>query len=59
MGHRSLRLAAFPIQQDESLRFAASNPVGDAVLLYSLTQGPLWSLVDPTSDMTGSRGNES
>ncbi|WP_408888190.1 hypothetical protein ACJ2CR_23410 [Myxococcus faecalis] len=38
----SLRFAAFPILEDGGLRFAAGNPLADAVLLYSLTQGPLW-----------------
>jgi hypothetical protein len=41
----SLRFAAFPSEDARGVRFAASNPVGDAVLLYALTQGPLWRLV--------------
>ena len=36
-------LAAFPTQGDDGgLAYAASNPVGDAVVLYALTLGPLW-----------------
>jgi hypothetical protein len=38
----SLELAAFPVRDGASKRFLASNAVGDAVLLYSLVQGPLW-----------------
>ncbi|MFP2930523.1 hypothetical protein ACLESO_36055 [Pyxidicoccus sp. 3LG] len=38
----SLRFAAFPIRDDTGLRFAAGNTLADAVLLYSLVEGPLW-----------------
>ncbi len=38
----SVGLAAFPIRDGGALHFAASNGVGDAVLLYALTVGPLW-----------------
>jgi hypothetical protein len=38
---RSLELAGFR----EGGRYQASNAVGDAVLLYSLTNGPLWRQV--------------
>ena len=41
----SLNLAAFPIERKDSLKFCASNQVGDAVLLYALTCGPLWEKV--------------
>lgn len=41
----SLDLAGFPIEADGAVRYAASNQVGDAVLLYSMVQGPLWSRV--------------
>jgi hypothetical protein len=37
----SLELAAFPIEEDDRLRYAASNAVGDAVMLAALTHGPL------------------
>lgn len=41
----SLDLAGFPIVEGDTLRYAASNQVGDAVLLYAMVQGPLWSKV--------------
>jgi len=40
----SLELAAFPTWRGDQLSYAASNQVGDAVLLYALVQGPLWRL---------------
>lgn len=40
----SLELAGFPTWNGEQLSYAASNQVGDAVLLYALVQGPLWRL---------------
>jgi hypothetical protein len=39
----SLDFAAFPIEEGDGLRYAASNQVGDAVLLHAMTQGPLWA----------------
>ena len=41
----SLELAGFPQQRGDGLAYAASNHVGDAVLLYALTCGPLWERV--------------
>jgi hypothetical protein len=41
----SLELAAFPSRRDGRLRFLASNPLGDAVMLYAMTQGPLFTRV--------------
>ncbi len=38
----SLRFAAFPVTDGTGLRFAAGNTLADAVLLYSLVEGPLW-----------------
>lgn len=38
----TLRFAGFPTARGDELRFAASNQVGDAVLLYAMVQGPLW-----------------
>ena len=38
----SLECAGFPTEQGGHLRFQASNQVGDAVLLYAMTEGPLW-----------------
>ena len=42
---RSLELAASPIDGEDGRRYGASNSLGDAVLLYALTQGPLWRAV--------------
>lgn len=41
----SVNLAAFPVRDGTGTRLAAGNAVGDAVLLYALTQGPLWRAV--------------
>ncbi len=38
----TIDFAGMPAQEDGRLRYCASNQVGDAVLLYSLAQGPLW-----------------
>jgi hypothetical protein len=38
----SLQLAAFPMEDETGLRFSAGNHLADAVLLYALTEGPLW-----------------
>jgi hypothetical protein len=35
--------AAFPVERGGLLRYAASNQVGDAVILYGLSIGPLWN----------------
>jgi Linalool dehydratase/isomerase len=43
---RTLFAGGFPIQTDQKLFFAASNQVGDAVLLYSSVLGPAWSEVE-------------
>ncbi|MHA7633718.1 linalool dehydratase/isomerase domain-containing protein [Corallococcus sp. M7] len=40
----SLHFAAFPVHDDTGVRFAAGNPLADAVLLYALVEGPLWRL---------------
>ncbi len=42
---RSLEFAAFPEEKNGQLVYHASNPVGDAVLLYGLVEGPLWRRV--------------
>lgn len=57
--HRSLALAAFPLREAGRLRFAASNQVGDAVLLYALSQGPLWDAVGPPPEPDGARRADS
>jgi hypothetical protein len=41
----SLNFAGFPVETDGALRYQASNPVGDAVMLYAMVQGPLWEEV--------------
>ena len=41
----SIELAAFPERSGGRLRFLASNRLGDAVLLYATTQGPLFERV--------------
>ena len=38
----SLNFGGFPVSSHGELRYAASNAVGDAMVLYSLVQGPLW-----------------
>ncbi|WP_342378554.1 hypothetical protein NVS55_04115 [Myxococcus stipitatus] len=51
----SLNFAAFPVRDDTGLRFAAGNVLSDAVLLYSLTQGPLWRQVQFARRMEAAR----
>jgi hypothetical protein len=41
----ALELAGFPVTRDGGRRYCASNQVGDAVLLYSMVQGPLWETI--------------
>lgn len=38
----SLQFAGFPEEKEQQLYYRASNPVGDAVLLYAVVEGPLW-----------------
>jgi len=38
----TLDLAAFPAEKNGRLRYCASNQVGDAIVLYGLSIGPLW-----------------
>jgi hypothetical protein len=38
----SLDYGAFPVERDGRLKYCASNQVGDAVMLYAMTMGPLW-----------------
>jgi hypothetical protein len=40
--HSSLDMAAFPVEENGRLKYCASNPVGDAAILYSMVLGPLW-----------------
>ncbi|MDK1031592.1 MAG: hypothetical protein QGD94_06275 [Planctomycetia bacterium] len=41
----TLQFIGFPIERDGRLEYAASNQVGDAVLLYGLVNGPVWEKV--------------
>jgi hypothetical protein len=41
----SLELAGYPDRRGGELRYRASNRVGDAVVLYALSFGPLWDRV--------------
>jgi hypothetical protein len=41
----SLNFAAFPVSDQTGTHFAASNAVGDSVVLYALTLGPAWNTV--------------
>ena len=41
----SLNFAGFPLHEGRKLRYAASNQVGDAVMLYAMVLGPLWKRV--------------
>jgi hypothetical protein len=41
----TLDFAAFPKRQHGTLKYCASNQVGDAALLYAATLGPLWEKV--------------
>ena len=42
----SLNFAGFPQEKKGRLRYQASNPVGDAVILYSMVEGPMWDEVE-------------
>lgn len=43
--HAALELGGFPIRDRDRLKYAGSNAVGDAVLLYSMVLGPAWDAV--------------
>jgi len=45
----TVHFAAFPVEQEGTAHYAASNVVGDAVMLYAFTVGPLWQLVKERS----------
>lgn len=38
----TLQYGAFPVSRNGRLRYAASNQVGDAVVLYAAVMGPMW-----------------
>ena len=41
----TIDFAGFPSQTKGALKYCASNPVGDAALLYAATLGPVWEKV--------------
>jgi len=41
----ALNMAAFLIKTGDTLKYAASNQVGDSALLYAMTLGPIWQKV--------------
>jgi hypothetical protein len=41
----TLDFAAFPFRKQGTLKYCASNQVGDAALLYAATLGPIWQKV--------------
>jgi hypothetical protein len=41
----TLDFAGFPTRKNGALKYSASNQVGDAVLLYAATLGPVWERV--------------
>jgi hypothetical protein len=43
--HTTLEFAGFPKRDSGRLRYCASNPVGDAVMLYACVLGPAWDKV--------------
>ena len=46
----SLNSFAFPKEDSQYLYYQISNPLGDAVLLYGFTVGPIWEKVHITSN---------
>jgi hypothetical protein len=48
----SLELAAFPVRDARGLTYAAGNHLADAVLLYALSEGPLWERARQSRPMT-------
>jgi len=45
----SIYLGGFPVRHRGELKFCASNQVGDSVLLYAMTLGPLWQEIERRS----------
>jgi hypothetical protein len=45
----SLYMAGFPVRGRGELRCSASNQIGDAVLLYAMTLGPMWGEIQRRS----------
>lgn len=46
---RSLNTLALPTETNDGLYYQLSNPLGDAVILYGLTAGPLWDKLNTTA----------
>jgi len=53
----SLDFAGFPIREDGTLKYGASNQVGDSVMLYALVLGPVWDriLAGKAADRAGTQ----
>jgi hypothetical protein len=53
----TLELGACPVRENGALHYRASNPVGDAVLLYALVLGPMWDRIkaEPATDRSKSQ----
>ena len=47
---RSLNSFAFPKEENDGLYYQMSNPLGDAVLLYGFTVGPVWEQLKTLKD---------
>lgn len=47
----SVGLAGFPELAHGEMRLRTGNPVGDAILLYSLVQGPLWQALGARTEV--------
>lgn len=47
---KSLNSFAFPAEDTEDLYYQVSNPLGDSVLLYGFTVGPVWEKVNSAED---------
>ncbi len=47
----TLDFAAFPTRRAGTLKYSASNQVGDAALLYAATLGPLWEKIKSGSKL--------
>ncbi|MBN1764874.1 MAG: hypothetical protein JW860_06420 [Sedimentisphaerales bacterium] len=50
----TLNLGGFPLENDTTLSFCASNQVGEAVILYAMTLGPLWQEIKDRQMPAGS-----
>ena len=46
----SLNTFAMPVEQDDCRYYQLSNPLGDVVILYGLTVGPIWEKISRHSE---------